>query len=146
MRHTRKKTIRNKTKIRSKPRSKSSKQKGGEPVETFIFRSDKISMRSIPSNYKQIGIIHLTESTAVNAIRELGTGIANIFGSKGFDNTIFDTLRNDTLNSLMNKLAKNQKVYNVRMDYETNPQGTIFLHVYGDLCEPIVVKQNVLKI
>jgi hypothetical protein len=137
-------SIKNKNKRKNK--RKTSKQKGGEPVETFIFKSDKISMRSIPSNYKQIGIIHLTESTAVNAIREFGTGIANIFGSKGFDNTIFDSLRNETLKSLLSKLTNNQRVYNTKMDFETNPQGTIFLHVYGDLCEPIVVKQNVLKL
>ena len=137
-------SIKNKNKRKNK--RKTSKQKGGEPVETFIFKSDKISMRSIPSNYKQIGIIHLTESTAVNVIREFGTGIANIFGSKGFDNTIFDSLRNETLKSLLSKLTYNQRVYNTKMDFETNPQGTIFLHVYGDLCEPIVVKQNVLKL
>jgi hypothetical protein len=103
-----------------------------------IYTSDKISIQSIPTNYKSIGILHITESGAINAIRDIGTGFFNAFGNKGFDNVIYDDLRKNTFDKVINNLKNEQKVFNLRLDFETNTQGTtIFLHIYGDLCEPI---------
>jgi hypothetical protein len=112
-----------------------------------IFLSDKISMQSIPNNYIQIGILHLTDSAAINAIRDIGTGFFNAFGSKGFDNIIYDNLRKTVFDKVKDTLVNEQKVFNVRLDFEGNTQGTtIFLHLYGDLCEPIPDKtQNHLE-
>jgi len=103
-----------------------------------IFLSENISMQSIPNNYKQIGILHLTDSAAINAIRDIGTGFFNAFGSKGFDNIIYDNLRKTVFDKVKDTLKNKQKVFNLRLDFEGNTQGTtIFLHLYGDLCEPI---------
>ena len=106
-------------------------------VDANVFLSDKIGFQSIPNNYKSIGILHITESSAINALREIGTSAVNIFGSKGFDNTVYDSLRKDIFDKVINTLKDKQKVYNIKLDFETNPQGsTIFLHLSGDLCEP----------
>lgn len=103
----------------------------------FIFKSDQLSIQSIPTiGYKQIGIIHMSESAGINAVRQIGTNFANMFGSKGFDNTVYDKLRNQTFKKLINMISPNNKVFNIRMDLETSSKDTgIFLHLYGDLCE-----------
>jgi hypothetical protein len=111
-----------------------------------IFSSESISLQSIPKDYKSIGILHITESSGINALRSIGTDFANIFGSKGFDNGIYDHLRNITFDKVNGMLKDGQKVFNMRLDFETNPQGaTIFLHFYGDLCEPIPKKNDDTK-
>ena len=104
--------------------------------EINIYTSDNISLQSIPSNYKAIGILHITESSAINIIRDIGTGFVNMFGSKGFDNSVYDALRKNTFDKVNSILTGDQKVFNLKFDVETNTQGTtIFIHLYGDLCE-----------
>jgi hypothetical protein len=105
----------------------------------YLFPSDKISIQSMTSDYKQIGIVHITDSAGINFIRQFGTNLANTFGSKGFDNVIYDELRNKVLTKLMVMIGdNNQKVFNVRLDVESSAiNSTIFVHLYGDLCEPI---------
>jgi len=110
--------------------------------DTYIYRSSKLSIKPISEDYTQIGIFHISESTAINIVRGFGTGISNIFGAKGFDNTIYDRLRNDVFKKIEDSLEENQKVFSIKMDFETNPQGTIFLHFYGDLCEKSVVETS----
>jgi len=105
-------------------------------ISLFVFPTTNISTE--PNNdpsYKQVGIIHFTDSGAVNALRSFSTGIANIFGKKGFDNTIYDTIRNTALTTLSSKIQKNQKACNIRMEFENTMQDTIFLHIYGTLYE-----------
>ena len=102
-----------------------------------IFFTDKISIQSMPNNYKSVGIIHITESSGINVLRGIGTDVANIFGNKGFDNSVYDHLRKITFDKVNSTLNNKQKVFNTRLDFGTNPQGTtIFLNLYGDLCEP----------
>jgi len=108
-----------------------------------IFSTEKISLQSIPKDYKSVGILHITESSGINALRSMGTEVFNILGSKGFDNGIYDYLRGITFDNVIRTLKDGQKVFNTRLDFEMNPQGsTIFLHLYGDLCEPIPKKNN----
>ena len=104
----------------------------------YLFSSDKISIQSIPSDYKQIGIIHISDSAGLNFVRQFGTNVANTFGSKGFDNSIYDELRNKVLTKLQNMIENNNKVFNVRIDIESSgaTSATIFVHLYGDLCKP----------
>ena len=106
----------------------------------YLFPSDKISIQSIPSDYKQIGIIHISDSAGINALRQIRTNLANTFGSKGFDNAIYDQLRNKVLAKLQGMIENNNnKVFNVRIDIESSgaASATIFVHLYGDLCKPI---------
>lgn len=112
----------------------------GSPMEkekdVNIYRSNQISFQPIPINYKSIGILHLTESAGINALRDIGTGFANIVGSKGFDNTVYDSLRKTAFDNIVKILQGGQKVFNLRFDFDTNAQGgTVFIHLYGDLCE-----------
>ena len=122
-----------------------SKETKNETTDTnpTIFSTEKISLQSIPKDYKSVGILHITESSGINALRSMGTEFFNILGSKGFDNGVYDYLRGITFDNVIRTLKDGQKVFNTRLDFEMNPQGsTIFLHLYGDLCEPIPKKNN----
>ena len=112
-------------------------QGGEEPAKaTFIFSSKQLSTQSnTDDEYEEVGIIHITDSAAINALREAGTGVMNFFGSKGFDNIVFDTCRNAALQKLMEQVAPNQKVCNLRMDVDNVDPKLIFVHIYGTLLQ-----------
>ena len=110
-------------------------------ANNYIFYTDKISTQpNIDPSYKEIGIIHFTDSGAVNAVRQTLTGVSNLFGKKGFDNSIYDKIRNEALNIFTKKIAANQKVANIRLDIETDAMNTIVIHIYGTLLEKIIIK------
>jgi hypothetical protein len=100
-----------------------------------IFVTDKISTQ--PCNdpeYKEIGIIHMSDSIALNILRDVATNFVNLFGKQGFDNTIYDKLRNSCLEKLHNMVKENQKVYNLRIEIERD-EKLICMHLYGTLME-----------
>jgi len=113
-------------------------QESQKQKDLYLFSSDKISIQSIPNDYKQIGIIHISDSAGLNFVRQFGTDLANTFGRKGFDNSIYDELRNKVLTKLQGMIEGNNKVFNVRIDVESSgaTSATIFVHLYGDLCKP----------
>ena len=131
-----------KTYRRAKKMKHTRKKRGGEDSpENFIFPSKQISTQhNDDMEYKEIGIIHITDSAAINALRNLGSGIANFFGSKGFDNTVFDTCRNDALKKLSAQIGENQKVCNMRMDMDMANKELVFIHIYGTLLEKQAAK------
>lgn len=105
-------------------------------LSSYVFSSTKISTQpNIDPSYKEMGIIHFTDSGSVNALRELATGISNFFGRKGFDNIIYDNLRNQALTEFSKKIGQNQKVSNLRIDIENTSMDTIFIHIYGTLLQ-----------
>lgn len=105
-------------------------------LSSYVFSSTQISTQpNIDPSYKEIGIIHFTDSGSVNALRELATGIVNIFGQKGFDNIIYDNLRNKALAEFSKKIGQNQKVSNMHIDIENTAMDTIFIHIYGTLLQ-----------
>jgi hypothetical protein len=100
-----------------------------------IFKSERISTQ--PCNdpeYKEIGIVHSSESIAVNILRDIGTDFFNAFGATGFDNSIYDQLRNTCFQKLHDKISDNQKICNIRLDIERD-KSSIYMHVYGTLME-----------
>jgi len=100
-----------------------------------IFKSDKISTQ--PCNdpeYKEIGIIHMSDSIAINLLRDATSDLFNVFGAKGFDNSIYDQLRNTCFQKLQDSITANQKICNVRIDIERD-KSLIYMHVYGTLLE-----------
>ena len=111
------------------------KQKGGE--NKYIFKSNIITTQeNKDSDYKEVGIIHITESGAINILRSEATGLFNIFGSKGFDNVIYDETRNKALKKIYSQLSNNQKICNLRMEIENISQSQLFfIHIYGTLLE-----------
>ena len=111
---------------------------GSNDPATYIYSSHNItSQQNQDPNYKEIGIVHITESAAINALKGFATGVANIFGAKGFDNSVYDKARNTALNKIMKQIdTKKQKICNLRMDVENNPQSSLFfIHLYGTLLE-----------
>ena len=84
--------------------------------------------------YTEIGIIHVTDSAAINAARGFVTDVSNLFGAKGFDNTIFDLARNGALNQMKMLMTDTQKVCNLRMETSNDP-ALVFVHMYGTLLE-----------
>jgi hypothetical protein len=133
----------NKTLKRSKVRQNlkgggSSKKSGKNNKQIFIFPSKYVSTQTNTDiNYKEIGIVHITQSGAINALRGMATGVANIFGKGGFDTSIYDIARNNALNKIVSQInTSNQKICNLRMDIENNPQSSsFFIHLYGTLLE-----------
>jgi len=122
-------------KIRSKPLSHI--QKGGGTI-TNIFLSQNISTQpNTDKNYKEIGVVHITESEGINFIKNIGTGVANFFGRKGFDSSSYHKARLKALENISNLINKdNQKICNLRMDIDINSKSRlVFVHLYGTLME-----------
>jgi hypothetical protein len=102
----------------------------------YIFSSAQISTQpNTDSDYQEIGVIHVTESAAVNVVRGAATDFVGIFGNNGFDNTVFDVARNDGLTKILGMLKLNQKVCNLCMDAESSNPSLFFVHFYGTLLE-----------
>ena len=131
----------NKTKINNKTKSTHNLQGGSSEKPDnadFIYYSQNIStQQNKDKNYREIGVIHITESAAINALKGFATGVVNIFGAKGFDNSVYDSARNVALNKIMKQIDKTkQKICNLRMEVENNPQSSLFfIHLYGTLLE-----------
>ena len=123
------------------PRDKTRKIRGGvnahlsKNYANYVFSTNQISTQyNIDSRFNEIGIIHVTESDAVGSFRAIGTDLANMFGAKGFDNSIIDIARNRALVKLARMLTNKQKVCGLRMEITQNPQ-LIFVHLYGTLLQ-----------
>ena len=125
------------------------RKKGGKVVDTYLFTSTDISTQpNIDPTYEEIGIIHDTETAGISLVRGAVTDFANIFGAKGFDNTIFDNLRNTLLSKLEERLktiaagSKLQvKISNLRMDIDIQ-ETLIIMTAYGTLLskKPVTTK------
>ena len=93
--------------------NKTRKIRGGGPATNsaiFIFGTNQISTQyNTDPNFVEKGIIHVTDSDAIGSLRAMGTDFANIFGAKGFDNSIIDSeifieVRNNLLKAKVVKL------------------------------------------
>jgi hypothetical protein len=109
--------------------------RGGSPAKGMtIYETTRLNTEpNTETGYRQIGIIHVTESGASNAVREFLTGVANIFGRKGFDGRIYDAVRTSALTKLDKQLKGDQKVCNLRIDFENKANNAILVHLYGTL-------------
>ncbi len=105
-------------------------------MKNYIYKTHKISTDpNIDPNYKKVGIVHYSDSAGINLVRGFATGIANVFGSKGFDNTIYDILRKKTLEKISALLTDNQIICSCRMEFDVATPSTVFHHFYGTLYE-----------
>ena len=119
---------------------KGGNSKSTDKTDLYIYNSSNISTQQNQDiNYKEVGIIHITESGAVNMLKEFATGVANIFGRKGFDNSVYDKARNVALDKIMKHInTQTQKICNLRMEVENNPASILFfIHLYGTLLQKI---------
>ena len=130
-----------KSKTNLRNTNKKRNKKGGDGnINNFIFPSKNIStQQNYDSNYEEVGVVHVTDSTAINAIRGAVTGIANFFGSKGFDNSVYDIARNSALKKLTSQITANQKISNLRMEASFD-QTLVFIHLYGTLLQKRDIK------
>ena len=131
-----------KTSLRNKKTRKKLKifkNSGGktEKNEKVVFLTDKISTQSNQDEqYKEIGVVHMSEAGSVNVVREFGTGLANVLGKGGFDSTIYDEIRDKTLNKLNNLIKDNQKVCSLKIDVENVKANKLFyIHLHGTLLQ-----------
>lgn len=123
------------------PRDKTRKMRGGATSQNskmranYIFNTNRLStLANTDQRYVETGIIHVTESDASGLFREIGTGVANVFGRKGFDNSIIDKARNKALEKIQSMLKPNQKVCGLRVEM-TNQPNLFFVHLVGTLLE-----------
>jgi hypothetical protein len=103
-----------------------------------ILLNPKISTEpNTDSSYKTIGIIHYTDTQGIDVLREFGTEVMNVFGKKGFDNPVYDQLRNESLNKVINIIETNPnyKISNLRMEFSHVNVNLIVHHIYGTLLE-----------
>jgi uncharacterized protein YbjQ (UPF0145 family) len=109
--------------------------RGGTPSkELTIYTTTRLNTEpNLDTGYHQVGIIHITESGSSNAVRHFLTGVANIFGRKGFDGKIYDAVRTSALNKMEKQLTGEQKVCNLRIDFENTVNDSILVHLYGTL-------------
>jgi uncharacterized protein YbjQ (UPF0145 family) len=114
--------------------------RGGEDTPTesasYFFETKDISTQpNIDPDYEEVGIIHITDTLGVNAIREGATIFANIFGQKGFNNRSYDEARNKVLTLMADEMKKQNidRVCNVRMDAApgTEYNSMIIANIYG---------------
>ena len=104
-----------------------------EIPSVFIFNTTQISTQpNTDTDYKEVGIIHVTESAAIRMDRNVVENVYNTVGAHRFDTEVFDSARNLALNKLQEQLTENHKVSNLRMELSKGP-GLIFVHLYGSI-------------
>jgi hypothetical protein len=129
------KSFKSKKNLRNTKKNKKCKKGGDDSPDKFIFITKNISsQQNMDNSYEEIGLVHLTDSTGINIIRDFATGVTNIFGAKGFDNAVYDFARNSALEKLQQKINENQKISNLRMEVSFN-KTLVFVHLYGTLLE-----------
>ena len=133
------KTFRKKIKnSRTRSKKQSSTKIGGNGTgngTVFLFNTLNISMEpNKDPSYIEKGIIHTTTVGAINFVRGFASDISNMFGSSGFDNTIYDKKREEALFNLLKSLKVNQKICNLKMEIDSGVE-VFFIHTYGTLYE-----------
>jgi len=128
--------------------NESKKKVGGDTTDrkTNIFDSTKLSTQlNTDPSYVESGLIHVSESRGINAVRGVVTGITNFFGAKGVDNAIYDILRNETLAKLNELVGADEKVCNLRLEFDNPNPGLLFHHAYGTLLKKKPVEKQEAK-
>jgi hypothetical protein len=136
---TKRRTIKSRTTRKNKTKTaRRYPTRGGLEVKKnryVIFSSPKLSTQPCNNpNYRRIGIVHLSDSIGINFLRNNATELFNAFGSKGFDNSIYDQLRDTCFRKLAESINENQQICNIRVDIDRDA-SLIYMHVYGTLFE-----------
>ena len=101
----------------------------------YVYINSNISTEPNKNNsFVRIGVLHFTDSMGINAVRDALTSIGNLFGSKGFDNLIYDKLRNIALTKVGILLGENRRCYNTTIQID-RMNDTVFAHICGTLYE-----------
>jgi hypothetical protein len=113
---------------------KTKKIYGGE--DENIFLSDKLNIDP-DKKYKTIGIAHHTELAGINALRDMGNDVFNMFGQKGFDTGLYNRARNEAIKVLISKLKSNQVLKSPKFDIELKEKQGIQVHITALVMEEV---------
>tara|TARA_B100001142_G_C14045914_1_gene543913 strand:+ start:246 stop:629 length:384 start_codon:yes stop_codon:yes gene_type:complete len=79
------------------------------------------------------GLVHITEAVGVNIARDFGSGLANLFGSAGFESKLYDEVKKKAFDKLIYMMSDEKlHVCNIKIDIETD-KNTIFCHLVGTI-------------
>ncbi len=125
-----------------------SKNKGGNAPDTvFIVQDARLSTQDNKDPlYTEIGVVHTSESVAINIVRGTVTDVFNLVGLSGFNNTLFDTARDNCLKNMLLKLdttfpGRDVKISNIRFEAITIDPSLITMNAYGTFLEKMAVVQ-----
>ena len=85
--------------------------------------------------YKTIGLVHATTAQPINLMRDWGNDIANAFGQKGFDDTLFAKARTDAVAELLSQVSNKQKIKDPHFDVELKGDQLIIINAWATLLE-----------
>jgi hypothetical protein len=129
-------------------RSGRSKNKGGNTADNaFIFLNTRLSTQENKDpSYIEMGIAHTSDSVAINIVRGAVTDVFNLVGLSGFNNTLFDTARDNCLKNMLLKLdttyqGRDVKISNIRFEAITIDPSLITMNAYGTFLERMAVIQ-----
>lgn len=127
---------------------RSKNNKGGNATDTvFILENLRLSTQENKDlSYTEKGIIHTSESVAINIVRGTVTDLFNVVGLSGFNNTLFDTARDNCLKNMSLKLdttypGRDVKISNIRFEAITIDPTLITMNAYGTVLERRAVVQ-----
>jgi hypothetical protein len=96
-----------------------------ENQKDYLFLNENISTEPNKNKaYIRIGVIHFTDSVSIN----------DSFGNGGFDNIVYDKLKNKVLTKIGIILGENRRCYNMTVQIE-QIDDRMFAHVNGTLYE-----------
>lgn len=85
--------------------------------------------------YKTIGLVHATTAQPINLMRDWGNDIANAFGNRGFDDTLFAKARSDAVSELLSQVSNKQKIKDPHFDVELKGDQLIIINAWATLLE-----------
>jgi hypothetical protein len=85
--------------------------------------------------YKTIGLVHATTAQPINLMRDWGNDIANAFGNRGFDDTLFAKARTDAVAELLSQVSNKQKIKDPHFDVELKGDQLIIINAWATLLE-----------
>lgn len=120
--------------IKKNTRKTIKKTTGGNAINAII--DDKFTLDP-KKKYKTIGIVHATTAQPINFLRDFGNDLANAFGAKGFDGSLFARTRNDAVSEILKQASNKQKIQNVNFDFELKGDQLIIMTAWGTLLQEI---------
>lgn len=112
----------------------STRKVGGSNTNNIYLSKHLSTDPNTDIDYHEIGIVHRTEIKGISLARDIISKVSNTVGLSGVDSGVYINLRNTMLTELEELLEKDQKISNIRFDYDRGI-GIVILHAYGTLFE-----------
>ena len=112
----------------------STRKVGGSKTNNIYLSKHLSTDPNTDLDYHEIGIVHRTEIKGISLARDIITKVSNTVGLSGVDSSVYVNLRNTMLTKLEELVEKDQKIANIRFDFDSG-LGNVILHAYGTLFE-----------